>query len=262
MAGRQLYVAMDEVLEAMETYGEGSPTFYLDLQNGQIEMAIDPLLMGETLEFDPDDERYARIPRREPSDDYVIMAGFALSVEEDDVKARLEQTLRGKGAFRRFRETLAGYPDLQARWEQVKRDCLLDHALEWLAGLGIDPQYELAPLPSAAKAAQRPPEPGRPQIGLLDLLLLGGATDLVDGRVHRVFTARGPAQARKVFAKLARELAEHHGLAWRKAMVEDRSEFVVERFQLSVVGRMVELAVTLAPGVWEAFTNPGPTTGD
>jgi hypothetical protein len=264
MAGRRLFVAMDEILDAMETGGDDSPQFFLDLENGQIELSIDPMLTGEELTFDPDDRtRYVEIPPRSSRDDYAVMKQFVASLDEPDVRARLQEAITGKGAFGRFRDTLAGYPDLRARWHKEERDSLLAEALEWLAGLGIEPQYELRQIPAPQPAGRPTAQPGQAQVGLFDMLLLGGhKTELIDGRVRRVFVAHNAEQARKVFARLARELAEHHGLAWRKRMIEDRNDFGIERCHLSVSGRTVELAVEVSAAIWSAFADPGPGTAD
>jgi hypothetical protein len=261
--GRQLYVVMDEILDAIDSGGDESPRFFLDLQSGQIELWVDPLLTGEEPEFDPDDrDRYAEIPRATSRDGYRAMEDFIAGLDEVDVQTELRRAIAGKGAFRRFRELLSGYPDLQARWEAEKRQRLLTEALAWFEELGIEPQYEMRPIAAPTPAGRPTSEPGRPQVGLFDLLLLGGKSELIEGRVRRVFTARNPEQARKVFARVARELTEHHGLAWRKRLVEGRDSFEIERCHLAVVGRMVELAVEVQRPVWDAFANPGPGSDD
>jgi hypothetical protein len=264
MALRSLYVNMDEILDAMDSSGE-TPKFFLDLETGQIELWMDPLEVGEEPGFDPDDTRYAEIPQQVTRDEYAAMEAFVAAIDEEDVQRTLRAALTGRGAFGRFREGLSRYPDLRARWDAEKRERILEDALDWLHGLGIEPQYELRPLPVQSAVGQPHSEPGQARIGLFDLLLLGGlkgTTELDEGRVSRVYLAAGAAQARKVFARLARELAEHHGIGWRKRLIEGQDSFSVERCHLSVVGRMVDLQVDVPQAIWDAFAKPPLAGGD
>jgi hypothetical protein len=118
--------------------------------------------------------------------------------------------------------------------------------IDALDSYGFDPDDErFAAIPPRTGHVRQPQvQPGQSRIGLFDMLLLGapdGKTELINGRVRRVFHAATPEQARKAFARLARDLTEHHGLAWRRRLVEGRSEYEVERMRLSVEGRVVEL---------------------
>jgi len=49
----------------------------------------------------------------------------------------LEVAIRGKGAFRRFKDVLEGYPEEMERWFSFKDDRLRERALEWLDDIGI-----------------------------------------------------------------------------------------------------------------------------
>jgi hypothetical protein len=127
----------------------------------------------------------------------------------------------------------------------------LRQALAWLAGLGIEAQYELR-----ASQPRRGARPGEAQVGLVDLLLLGGAgraVEVVDGRVRRILVADHPERAAKVFARVARELAESCGVRWRPALVEGKTSYEIERFRLVVSGRRVELEVQVPPALREIF---------
>jgi hypothetical protein len=252
---RRLFIQMDEILDAMDTHVDGT-SFYLDTTTGQVELWQDPIYTGEESEFDPDDARYALVPVPDSHGDYRDMERFVDQLDEPDVQASLRQALGGKGAFGRFRGVLAGFPDVRARWEQDKRHRLLQAALAWLAKLGIDPQYELRAPPVARPAEENPASVGQAPVGLLDLLLLGapdGKTELVDGRVRRQIIASDVPQARKVFARLARELAEQHGLSWRKRFIENSDRFEQGRFVLTVSATQVEMSVEVPRPLWNLF---------
>jgi hypothetical protein len=252
---RKLFVPMDEILDAIDTHGEGT-VFYLDTNSGQLELWIDPVHGGEENQFDPEDDRYARVPRPTSDEEYQAMERFVDQLEETDVQAELRPALQGKEAFGRFRAVLAGYPDLRARWEQDKRQGHLQEALTWLAGLGIDPQYELRPAPAPPAIGQDRSHAGQVPVGFIDLLLLGareGKAEPIDGRVSRLLLAADDRQARKIFGRLAREIAEHHGLAWRKSFIEGSDRFEQGRFLLTVSGRKLVLSVEVAPALWKRF---------
>jgi hypothetical protein len=251
---------MDEILDDMDTYGDET-RFYLDTQTGEVSLWIDPLHSGEEEEqVDREDSRYAQIPQRGSRESYGDMERFVLAIDEEDVRRELQQAIQGKGAFDRFRRALSGYPDLAARWRQEKRDALLAEAVEWLATLGIEPQYELRPIGGARPGAGGGTPPhlqGQPAVGLLELLLLGGPDgrkELLGERVLRVHVSPTPEHARKVFARIARELAEQHGLTWRKRMIEDKNRFEIERYAVTHAGRRVELAIEVPRPVRVAFS--------
>jgi hypothetical protein len=255
-AKRKLTINTIDLLTALEGHGDGVK-FYLNTQTGEVAPWIDPDISGEENPFDPEDDHIVEVPRTEASDDYQAMENFVERLDEDDVQGVLRRALAGKGAFRRFRETLAGYPDLRAQWEREKREHFLEEATTWLARLGIEPEYEprSVPVPEPARNPDTPPL-NVPPIGVVEMLLLGapgGKTELLEGRVHRVFVAADRTQARKVFARLARELAEQNGLSWRKRFIDNTDRFSIERFELKMTDRIVELSIAVPKSVWDAF---------
>ncbi len=110
---KALRVDMDEIVDAMERDETDEMIPHLDLDTGAVVWAAgDPFVTGEpdeigqALEEEPD--RYPEIPRFESRDGYALMAAFAGGVEEEDIRGHLDQALRGKGAFGRFRDVV--YP--------------------------------------------------------------------------------------------------------------------------------------------------------
>lgn len=240
----------DLLIEALTRPLDGEA--HLDPDSGEV-------FLGDV--FDEEDEEreserddLITITRVETGDEYARMVEFAEGVSEDDVREQLMLALDGRGAFGRFRTVLARYPDLAAEWERQRRAWLLEEARAWLEALGIDavlvrntPEPPPAPSP-APKAALR--------IGLLDLLLLGapeGRTELLEGQVYRVFDAATPEEARRVFKNAARDLCEFHGTAWRNRYIEGRDDYAIDRAQLRVAGRHIELAIAVTPELWRRF---------
>jgi hypothetical protein len=255
---RTLFVAMDDIVDAIDTHHQEESQFYLDTETGEVVLWMDPVFTGEEPGFDPEDRRFAKIPRSDRGEDHRAMAAFAAGLADDpDVRAALERALVGRGPFAAFRQVLAPHPDLKSAWERDERDRRVAQAVAWLHELGIEPQFELRPLPEPRPVGGARPRDDEARVGLFDLLLLGapgGKPELLDGRVQRRVVAATPEQARKLFVRVARELCEHHGLGWRRRFVEDRDDYEIERCRMSVRGRAVELSVAVAPAVWQLFS--------
>ena len=157
------------------------------------------------------------------------------------------------------------YPDLRGQWEAADWAARAREVEVWLEGLGIRAIYAR---PQTARPEPAPQGGARGAVpGLLDLLLLGapeGKTELLDGKVRREIPARDPSHARAMFKTLARELAEVHGIGWRKRLVEGKSTYEVGRYRLIEIRDRVELEVAVPPELWRAFRWPpsgagGPT---
>jgi hypothetical protein len=256
MARRRLDVDMGSILEAIDYHGD--PHSFLHRETGRVEMWLDPDVVGEDAEFDPDDPDWVEIPQLEGHEGHRLMQAFADSLDEEDVQEQMRIALAGRGAFRRFRDVLSRHADLQARWDAAQREALLRRAVEWLHDLDIEPVYVL-PEPRSQAPAATPPKP-RFRVTLTDLLLLGapeGKTEIIDGRMHRMFVAADAGQARRAFADLARELTEQVGIGWRKRFVEGRDDYVVGRNTLRVEGNLVTLEVEVSWETWEQFQRGG-----
>ena len=244
-------VEMDELLDAFDERSE-SVVMFFNRETGEVGTWVDSEI-DESPQLDPDDPDWVEIPRADARDDIREIERFVETLDELDVQRQLRHALQGRGAFRRFRDTLHGYPDLHARWETAHRDHRLQQARDFLADLGIEPLFELR---RPAPAPAQPSQPKHPRIGLHHLLLLGspnGKTELIEGRVHRCIRLRSPQQARKQFEQLAREIMELHGLAWRRSAVDGRDTLEFDPFHLRLEGDCVWLATAVPRAIWDAF---------
>ncbi len=174
MLKRVLPVDLLELEIAFETYGY-EISYYLDLQTGEVEATTDeersyleklfeelpedtdfealdwpkvckehgwPEWMASTLQVACRVEigygtRYFRVPRDESDDAYSDMEDFIATLKNPRLQDRLNDALRGKGAFRRFRDVLAEHEDEGERWFAFKRECLRRRILQWLDEEGI-----------------------------------------------------------------------------------------------------------------------------
>lgn len=133
-------------LDMALTSNPGEWTCYLDVRSGEIEMIpVDRLGADDAWpsEEDIDDGLAAgHLIHVEPlgsSVEYGWMAEFASSVDDARLRERLEITLDGRGAFRRFRNVLLDHPAERRRWFAFRDERLHAAAREWLDEHGVEP---------------------------------------------------------------------------------------------------------------------------
>jgi len=251
---RQLRLDMAALIDAMTMSTDVPWTSFLDLQEGTV---IDSGVREDdddegVSELALDPERYAEIPRLESREEYEIMAAFAASIDDDELRERLDDALQGKGAFSRFRRVVDRDAELREGWYAFKENELIRVARRWLAALEIEPHYEL---PRHEKPVVSAPVPA-PKVGLFELLLLGapdGKTELLEGRVLRQIRAKTSAEARVIFTRVARDLCRYFDVPWRKRLVEGTSRFDLELAHLAVEDELVTLGIDVPIVIWKVF---------
>lgn len=75
----------------------------------------------------------------EPYSDYNDMEHFIATVEDDRLANTLERAIRGRGAFRYFKDVLADHPHVEAAWYAFKAARLEAHVRDWLEYHGVEP---------------------------------------------------------------------------------------------------------------------------
>jgi len=168
---RDLAVDLDELSLALE----GDPLLTggrLDLRTGEVQQ-IGPLYesdffdeFGESRDGEddaPDDglvddsgDRWLRFDSLGSRPGFLDMAEFVATVADERLVARLDRALRGRGAFRRFKDELADVPGELARFHRFTDDRRRGRARRWLAGSGLRPSVPVA------RAS-----PGRPDLHVL-----------------------------------------------------------------------------------------------
>ena len=141
MEGKKtLKVNLDELCSAMDD-SSYEHDYYLDLETGEILFISDYMDNAENDNLrdriDEDTERYEQIPKAESHEGYEDMEDFIATVEDERLVELLEVAIEGKGAFRRFKNVLARYPEEGERWFRFKDDKIKERALEWLESIGI-----------------------------------------------------------------------------------------------------------------------------
>ena len=87
-------------------------------------------------EIDESDE-WIELPTQRDVHEYHIMEQFGASLEDAEVRDRILQTIRGGGAFRRFKHALDEL-SLWDEWTSFKHAELERIAIEWLEENGIE----------------------------------------------------------------------------------------------------------------------------
>ena len=139
-AKRLLRIDLDELCEAMENSSYEND-YYLDLETGEILFLSEYMDDEETEKLreriDDAPDRYEPIPKAESREGYEDMRDFIASVDDEHLAELLEVAISGKGAFRRFKDVLFGYPEEKERWFQFRDDRIQERALEWLDDISV-----------------------------------------------------------------------------------------------------------------------------
>ena len=79
---------------------------------------------------------WVQLPTKFDIHEWEIMDKFALSLENESLQNRLRNTIRKKGAFRHFKDTVHRY-DLQDQWYAFKTAAMERIVANWLDDHGI-----------------------------------------------------------------------------------------------------------------------------
>ena len=138
---RPLPVDLEElamVLEGDPVHGGGR----IDLRTGKVwpQSAIEYAEeVGEIDEDDDDPERWLWVHCEGSHDGYRDMEWFIDDLDDPQFADLLARAISGRGAFRRFKDTLSERPDLMTRWYAFSDDRQRGRARSWLATEGYVP---------------------------------------------------------------------------------------------------------------------------
>ncbi|RRK09296.1 hypothetical protein D1831_13505 [Lactiplantibacillus garii] len=86
--------------------------------------------------IDFDDDRYLRLPTAYEIDDYQIMQAYTERLPAGKDQRQLAESLRGRGAFHHFRETLIRL-DLEQAWYAFQDQAYRQIAIDWCHENGL-----------------------------------------------------------------------------------------------------------------------------
>ena len=114
----------DEELRAAEN--DESLADFPEWQHDAIRIA------GEIVETD----HYLPLPDRFEIHEYSIMERFCLSVDDEDIRDDLCNAIRGRGAFRYFKDRIHAY-GIAEEWYRYRDEALREIAVAWCEEHGI-----------------------------------------------------------------------------------------------------------------------------
>lgn len=147
-------VNLSELAEAMELQSDFDQSF-LHQETGKIysfsEEELSAAELKEPLEEFPEWQReiivearaylehekdYIALPDKFEIHEWSLMESFSAGIEAAEIREQLLSSLKGKGAFRRFKDTAARLGVIE-RWYTYRADALVDIAREWCLDHGI-----------------------------------------------------------------------------------------------------------------------------
>jgi hypothetical protein len=139
-AARQLRVDLEELAMALED-ASGEIGWCLDTETGEV-----IILDEQATEIEADEsERYLPIPHADSQTGYEDMQDFIETVQNPHFRELLEVSIQGRGAFRRFKDTVGRDSVELQRWFAFRNQRLEERAREWLADEGLEPLPKGAP---------------------------------------------------------------------------------------------------------------------
>ena len=140
---RPLPVDLEElsmILEGDPVQGGGR----IDLITGQVwpQSALDYAEESGEAESDGSD-RWLWVDCEGSRSAYQDMVWFIDGIDDPSLADRLTRAISGRGAFRRFKDTLFDRPDLMAQWHAFSGDRQRGRARNWLAAEGYTPTRPL-----------------------------------------------------------------------------------------------------------------------
>lgn len=123
------------VLEMAFTYAGGDRVAYLDLRTGGVRVftANERLDDRALREFKDEPGRFVHIEPVRTVDQYRWLVNFAASVEDSELRGRLERVLEEPRTFRNFMDVLHSSTAEWNRWRCMRAAILQEHIIAWLA---------------------------------------------------------------------------------------------------------------------------------
>jgi len=148
-----LRVKLSDIVEGLEFQSDEQSSF-LNLTTGEVVSITDEELRAaeedEPLEDFPawqhdairiakdivETDHYLPLPDRFEMHEYSLMERFCLSVDEEDIRDDLRNAIRGRGAFRYFKDRIHAY-GIAEEWYRYRDAALREIAMAWCEAHGI-----------------------------------------------------------------------------------------------------------------------------
>lgn len=147
--------SLEDLAQALEDHSYDQ-SWWLDPQTGEVVLWSD--YAEEQGEPDPGKRGLRPIDPVPSHEGYADMQDFIERVRNPQARNALERAIAGRGAFRRFKDTLLDFPDLREEWFRFHDVRIERRAIRWLAEEGLVDQAV------AERAIGERPDPDLPEL--------------------------------------------------------------------------------------------------
>jgi hypothetical protein len=151
-------VDLRSLCEALEDHSDET-SWWLDPRTGEVEPHSTSSLDDDDLAGDPEERGLVWVDPVASGESYRDLEDFVACVRDPRAHDLLERAITGRGAFRRFKDTLFEFPDLRAAWFAFHDRQMECRAIDWLLDHGLIDQAG----GEAALAAR--PDADSPELG-------------------------------------------------------------------------------------------------
>lgn len=123
---------LEELCTAMDSH-DFEMSWWIDPATGEIRPHVPDVDGDET----PEEDGWTFIPPVESHDGYRDMEDFVAAVPDPRASELLGRAIVGRGAFRRFKDTLFDLPELREQWFRFRDARARRRALDWLEVEGL-----------------------------------------------------------------------------------------------------------------------------
>lgn len=134
-------IKLKQVIEEIEA-ADDAFTYSYDTQTGETVFLANPAITGEANEelenlIEDFGERFLRFPTKYDIHEYSIMADFVESLPPGAARQELIHAIRGRGAFRRFKNGIY-YHQIEQQWRDYRDQAYREIAIRWCRDEGIE----------------------------------------------------------------------------------------------------------------------------
>ena len=135
-------IPLKQVIQAIEEANEVFTSFW-DTKTGKTVYLADPLMIDMTEDkalasaIEDMPERFLRFSTKYEIHQYRIMEDFIDQLPPGRAQEELACAIRGKGAFRRFKQSVR-YHGLEQRWYDYLAEAYRELAIRWCAEEGLE----------------------------------------------------------------------------------------------------------------------------
>ncbi len=130
-------IDLSELCRALEDHSDLMSS-WIDTRTGEIHIFGDSMWDGEPVDADYEPPAsFRRIAPLDSRESYGDLQDFTARVRDPRARELLERALAGRGAFRRFKDTLQQFSDLRSAWFKFHDARTERRAIEWLREEGL-----------------------------------------------------------------------------------------------------------------------------